>query len=98
LKLKNFREKESSYRHGHPLTSLVKIDSAHQRILVGDAQTRQLAMLDANGKILGLAPMESPPVDLIFRPDGYLLTLIGSIFPSDEFAPAHRRDVRGFEQ
>ncbi len=84
LGLKNFRVRDTKYRHGNPLTTMVRINPANQKIYVGDGDAKQLAIINSDGSIQGLIPVDSSPVDIGFKNNGYLLTLIGSVFPSDD--------------
>lgn len=84
--LKQFRPREIKTRGGDPWTTLVKIDSAHQRLFLGDAETKSLDILDSAGHRLTSVPVDSGPVQMVFKDGGAYLVLIGKIFPSDQLA------------
>lgn len=67
-----------------PLTTLVKIDAEHRQFYLGDAGTRTLNILDAEGRMKFSLPAESPPVSVFFHGERFYATLIGSVTPSDE--------------
>ena len=67
-----------------PRTTLVKIDSTNRKIYLGQGETNMLVVLDAKGNAQATIALESPPVGLEIRPEGYYITLIGSYLPSDE--------------
>lgn len=81
--LKNFKIRETNYRTGKPVTTLVKIDEKSHLLFVGDDTTKKLAVLHADGSVLASLDMLNPIVHLLERPDGYYACLIGSVFPSD---------------
>lgn len=81
--LKQFQVIEPPYRI-KPRTTLVKIDSTDRRIYLGQGETNRLVILDANGNYQAAVRLESPPVGLEIRPDGFYITLIGSYLPSDD--------------
>jgi hypothetical protein len=67
-----------------PMTTLVRIDSENQRLFVGDARRGSLSVFDARGVFQHGVVLGSAPVSLELRADGFLVTAIGRIFPSDE--------------
>src|SRR5205823_183005 len=79
MDLKQFQVKEFKTRAGEPWTTMVKIDPAHQRLYIGDAQARSLDVLDSTGRLLKSVPVDSGPVSMIFKENGAYLTLIGKI-------------------
>jgi hypothetical protein len=81
--LKHFQMRETSYRNGRPVTSLVKIDEKAHLLFVGDDTTKKLAVLKADGTLAASMDMPNPIVHLLERPDGYYASMIGSVFPSD---------------
>ena len=81
--LKHFQMRETSYRNGKPVTSLVKIDEKAHLLFVGDDTTKKLAVLKADGTLAASMDMPNPIVHLLERPDGYYASMIGSVFPSD---------------
>src|SRR5436190_16739699 len=82
--LKQFKVRPVTPRSAWPMTSLVKIDPAQKRLLVGDAQTKSLDILTPAGVVRQTIKLESGPVSLTVRKEGLYVTLIGHIFPSDE--------------
>ncbi|HEY1169866.1 MAG TPA: VCBS repeat-containing protein [Verrucomicrobiae bacterium] len=84
LKLKHFRIRDTTYRNGRPVTTLVKIDERSQLLFVGDNDTKALAVLRPNGSLAASLEMPNPIVHLLQRPDGYYASMIGSVFPSDK--------------
>jgi len=81
--LKHFQMRETSYRNGRPVTSLVKIDEKAHLLFIGDDTTKKLAVLKADGTLAASMDMPNPIVHLLERPDGYYASMIGSVFPSD---------------
>jgi hypothetical protein len=81
--LKHFRIRETSYRNGRPMTTLVKIDEKAKLLFIGDGETKKLAVLRPDGTLAASLEMPNPIVHLLERPDGYYASMIGSIFPSD---------------
>ncbi len=75
---------QARYHREHPITSLIKIDSAEKQIYIGDGLTNALHVLSPEGRTLASIGLESPPVNLALRPEGLYITLIGSLLPSDE--------------
>lgn len=69
------------YRRTNQMVSLVKIDPARQQLYVGNAETKTLDLLDRDGRLLASTPLESPPVGLHERPDGWYVPLIWSLAP-----------------
>jgi hypothetical protein len=83
LGLKHFKVRRSPHRTGNPMTTLVAIDERYKSILVGDAATKKLAVINAEGVLTTSIDMPSPIVHLVNRPDGFYATMIGSLLPSD---------------
>jgi len=81
--LKHFRIRETTYRNGQPVTTLVKIDERAKLLFVGDDTTKKLAVLRADGTLAASLDMPNPIVHLLERPDGYYASMIGSVYPSD---------------
>ena len=82
--LKHFRIRQTNYRLGQPMTTLVKIDEKEHVIFVGDGQTKKLGIVRADGTVAASLDMPNPIVHLQPRTDGYIATMIGSVFPSDK--------------
>ena len=83
--LKQFEEIEPEFR-GVRHTTLIQIDPVEHHIFLGQAQTNNLVLLDAQGRKLNELRLPSPPVSIVFRPQGMYVTLIGSYEPSDELS------------
>jgi hypothetical protein len=81
--LKNFQVRKSPYHSSHPMTSVVKIDERSKSLFVGDAETKKLAVINAQGVLTTSVDMPNPIVHLLDHSDGLYATLIGSMFPSD---------------
>ena len=81
--LKQFKATNAKYRQPDPRTTLLKIDEQKHQLYVGDAEAKTLSILNALGEVQTTLPMESAPVNLLLRPDGLYVTLIGSVAPSD---------------
>lgn len=82
--LKQFTIVNPGYRPGQRFVTLTQIDPAARRIYVGNAQTKTLDVLDANGKMLSSLAADSPPVGLARRVGGWFCTLIGRVPPHDQ--------------
>ena len=64
--------------------TLLKADSAHQRILVGEAGTNLLRVFDWNRKLLSTTTLGSPPTDVIVEDRRLLVLESGILDPNDE--------------
>jgi hypothetical protein len=62
---------------------MVHIDAARREVWLGDASGNGLAIFDASGGFVRRSPIGGTPVHRSADGDGLLLTLIGSVFPSD---------------
>lgn len=82
--LKHFRIRQSNYRLGQPMTTLVKIDEQEHVVFVGDAHAKKLGVVRADGSVAASLDMQNPIVHMLKRPEGYYTTMIGSVFPSDK--------------
>ena len=82
--LKGFDVISPDYRFQVPLTILVRIEPDKKQFYLGDAGTKTLNILDAQGKLKLSVPVDSPPVSLVFKGNHFYATLIGSVTPSDE--------------
>ncbi len=69
-----------------PFTSLVRVDSLNRGIWIGDAQERTLKLIRSDGTLIHSIPVQSAPVDISIQSTNLVVTLIGRIFPSDEWA------------
>ena len=65
-------------------TVMVAIEPGKQRFWLGDAESNQIRILSSQGKPLIDLQFESPPVGISNIDQDYYITLIGSLFPSDE--------------
>src|SRR3954468_8387170 len=66
------------------IITLLKVDSAHERIFVGEAGSNTLRILDWNRRLLSSLKLGSPPTDLIVDGDRVLLLESGILDPNDE--------------
>jgi hypothetical protein len=66
-----------------PLTTMVHIDDARREVWLGDASGNGLAIFDSAGVFLRRSPVGGAAVHRVSDGDALLLTLIGSVFPSD---------------
>ncbi len=82
--LPGFEVIDPQYRPGQQEVTLVQIDPSCSRLYVGNAASLSLDVLDSQGRVLSSMPMDSPPSSLIHGSDGWFVTLIGNVFPSDE--------------
>ena len=64
--------------------TLLKVDSVHRRIFIGEAGSNSLRVLDWNGRLLSSLRLESAPTDLIVDGDRVLLLESGILDPNDE--------------
>jgi len=69
-----------------PYTSMVRVDVAHRRLFVGDAQEKTLKVFQPDGVLLHTIPVDSGPVDISFQQTNIFMTLVGRTFPSDDLA------------
>jgi len=82
--LNGFEVISPDYRFSVPLTTLIRIDPGRGQFYLGDAGTKTLNVLDAQGNLKFSSPVDSPPVSLTISGNQFLVTLIGSVTPSDE--------------
>lgn len=82
--LKQFASEKPVYRPNNPLVTLVQCDPAARQIYVGNGDTKTLDVLDSRGALLSELVMDSPPVSLARRKDGWFCTLIGRVAPHDQ--------------
>jgi hypothetical protein len=66
------------------ITTLVKIDSAHQRIFIGDAGANTLSVFDFDRHLLSTVTLGSPPTDLVVDGESVLVLESGILNPNDE--------------
>lgn len=66
------------------VVTLLKADSAHQRILVGEAGTNLLRVFDWDRKLLSTTTLGSPPTDVIVEDKRLLVLESGILDPNDE--------------
>ncbi len=65
--------------------TLVQIDPVGHRVFTGDAFDRTLDLWNCAGRCLQRIPLHNIPVSLTSRPAGLYVTLIGHLFPTDEW-------------
>lgn len=82
--LPQFQAHNPKYRPGKAFVTLVQIDSERQQLYVGNAQTRTLDILSADGSSISSVRVNSPPVSLTERKDGWYSTLIGRVPPHNQ--------------
>ena len=66
------------------IITLLKADSTHKRIFVGEAGSNTLRIFDWNGRVLSSLKLGSPPTDLIVQGDSVLVLESGILDPNDE--------------
>src|SRR6266550_448317 len=66
------------------IITLLRTDSAHGRIFVGEAAGNQLQVFDWNRHLLATLPLGSPPTDVIADQDRILVLESGILEPNDE--------------
>lgn len=66
-----------------PLTTMVHMDASRREVWLGDASGNGLAIFDSAGVFLRRSPVGGAAVHHVPDGNGLLLTLIGSVFPSD---------------
>ena len=81
--LPQFEVFKPGYRTPFPFTTLVKIDTVHGRIYIGDSADNSLAVLDGHGRELQKIPSIPTPVAIDLRAEEAWITSIGAVFPSD---------------
>jgi hypothetical protein len=74
----------TAWRETSPAVSLVQIDPFAHRLYVADAISRQLLFFNRRGQLQGATQLDLPAVHLAPRTNGFYLTLIGDLYPSDE--------------
>ena len=84
IELKQFTVCNPQYRPGKRFVSLAQVDSRARQIYVGNAETKTLDVLDGDGNMLSSLGMDSPPVSLEQRSNGWFGTLIGRVPPHDQ--------------
>jgi hypothetical protein len=96
---RRFQVRDPHYRPGMPAVTLTQVDASSHQIYVGNGGSSTLDVLDSQGRLLSSLPVNSPPVSLIHQGDAWYLTLIGSIFPSEDATGELwqlRKDEHGF--
>jgi hypothetical protein len=66
------------------IITLLKTDSIHSRIFVGEAGSNTLRVFDWNRRLLSSLKLGSPPTDLIVEGDSVLVLESGILNPNDE--------------
>ncbi len=84
--LPNFRVRLFPAQAELPRTCLVHIDPAEHRVMVADARTHTLESYEPTGARRQTIRLPGDPVKVLPRAEGYALTMIGRLLPSDELA------------
>ena len=66
------------------IITLLKTDSTHERIFVGEAGSNTLRIFDWNRKLISSLALASPPTDVIVEGDSVLVLEAGILNPNDE--------------
>lgn len=66
------------------IITLLKVDTTHERIFVGEAGTNKLRILDWNRHLISSLTLASPPTDLIVEGEHVLVLESGILDPNDE--------------
>ncbi|MBM4178742.1 MAG: hypothetical protein FJ211_05360 [Ignavibacteria bacterium] len=66
-----------------PMTSVVQFDTIHRCIVVGDAQTHMLRVLDLNGREIRRIDVGGPPSCLVIKGNTWYVTNMGKLLPHD---------------
>jgi len=66
------------------IITLLKADSIHQRLFVGEAGSHTLRVFDWNRRLLSTTTLGSPPTDLIVDGDSVLVLESGILDPNDD--------------
>ena len=66
------------------IITLLKADSTHERIFIGEAGTNRLRIFDWNRRLISSLTLASPPTDLIVDGDHVLVLESGILNPNDE--------------
>ncbi|HEY1171385.1 MAG TPA: FG-GAP-like repeat-containing protein [Verrucomicrobiae bacterium] len=78
------RGEYSAWRADSPAVSLIKIDPSNRRLYVADALSGNLLFFDDRGRLGGGIQLNQPVVHMALSTNGFFLTSIGSLYPSDE--------------
>ena len=82
--LPGFKAQDPAYRPGKAFVTLVQIDPERKQLYVGNAQTRTLDTLSSDGAPVSSVRVDSPPVSLTERQEGWYATLIGLVPPHNQ--------------
>ncbi|MGH7651551.1 MAG: FG-GAP repeat domain-containing protein [Gemmatimonadaceae bacterium] len=66
------------------IITLLKVDSASERIFIGEAGSNTLRIFDWSRRLLSTTHLASPPTDLIVQKDGLLVLEVGILNPNNE--------------
>jgi hypothetical protein len=66
------------------IITLLKADSAHQRVFVGEAVSNSLRVFDWNRRLLSTLTLKTPPTALIAEKDRVLVLESGILSPNDQ--------------
>ena len=70
--------------HSSAIITLLQTDSAHNRVLVGEAGSNLLRIFDWNRRLVSTLTLDSPPTDLIIQNDRVLMLESGILSPNDQ--------------
>lgn len=71
---------------GPPMTSVVQIDTVHRQLVVGDAQTQQLRIMNLQGREIAALDVGGPPSCLVIKGNTWYITNMGKLLPHDSAA------------
>jgi len=83
-RLKLFAPERPRFKRANPSTSMVVIHAKTHRIYMGDAETKSLDLLDADGGLLQSISLGNVPVSVAETERGLYVTLIGHFLPSED--------------
>jgi hypothetical protein len=78
-----FKVEDPHYQTSNSYATMVYIDSQAHQLYLGNALTKSLDVLDAQGRLLASTRVDSTLVHLLKRPNGWLGTQIGFVPPND---------------
>lgn len=81
-----FASRRITTRNEMPMTSVVQFDTVHQQIIVGDAQTHTVRVLDVSGNELTTIDVGGPPSCLVIKGNTWYLTNMAKLLPHDSAA------------
>lgn len=66
-----------------PMTSVVQFDTVNRQIIVGDAQSQQLRVVDLAGQERASVDVQGPPSCLVIKGNTWFVTNMGKLLPHD---------------